>query len=122
MYKITITKTFAGAHYLKGYHGKCEKLHGHNWKVEAAFSCKKLDKIGIGLDFKILKRALESVLNELDHTLLNKHSAFKKINPSAENIANYIFKKLSKKFQNRASVKSVRVWESENASAEYSED
>lgn len=122
MYKIRITRNFAGAHYLKGYHGKCENLHGHNWKVEAEFSCEKLDKIGISIDFKIVKRGLDRILNELDHTLLNDHPAFKKTNPSAENIANYIFKNLSKNFQRRIRVKSITVWESENASAEYSED
>jgi len=122
MYTIRIARTFAGAHYLKGYHGKCETLHGHNWRVEAKFTCKKLDNIGISIDFKIAQSALASILDELDHTLLNNHHAFKRINPSAENIANYIFKKLSKKIQNPSRVKSVTVWESENASAEYSED
>jgi 6-pyruvoyltetrahydropterin/6-carboxytetrahydropterin synthase len=122
MYKIAVTRTFAGAHYLKGYLGKCENLHGHNWKVVAVFSCEKLDEIGIAIDFKIATQALDSILNELDHTLLNNHSAFKKTNPSAENIAKYIFKKLSAKIQKKAKVKSVTVWESENHSAEYSED
>ncbi len=122
MYKIRVTRHFAGAHFLKGYHGKCENLHGHNWKVEAEFACDDLDKIGIALDFKIVKKELDRILDELDHTLLNNHPAFKRINPSAENIANYIFKRLTKQFQKRARVKSVTVWESENASAEYSED
>ncbi len=122
MYKIKIIRTFAGAHYLRGYQGKCENLHGHNWKVEAEILCRKLDKIGIAIDFKIIKKKLDSILTELDHTLLNKHSAFRKINPSAENIAKYIFRKLSEKISNNAKVKSVTVWESDNASAEYSED
>ncbi len=122
MYKIKIIRAFAGAHYLKGYQGKCENLHGHNWKVEAEILCKKLDKTGIAIDFKKVKEKLDSILSELDHTLLNRHSAFRRKNPSAENIANYIFRKLSEKMPGDAKVKGVTVWESDNASAEYFED
>jgi len=120
MYSIKIIRSFAGAHYLKGYQGKCENLHGHNWKVEAEWKCRKLDKTGISVDFTIAKRELDNIIKKFDHTLLNEHPAFKKDNPSAENIARYIFTELKKRFKN-STVSSVTVWESDNASATYSE-
>lgn len=122
MYTIKVIRTFAGAHFLRGYQGKCEKLHGHNWKVEINAEKGKLDRTGIAIDFKFIKKELDAILDELDHTCLNDHPYFKKINPSAENIARFIYKKISGKVQKFARIKSVSVWESEDASAEYRED
>ncbi|MCX5706385.1 MAG: 6-carboxytetrahydropterin synthase QueD [Candidatus Omnitrophica bacterium] len=116
MYNIKIEDSFSSAHNLRGYKGKCEELHGHNWKVEVAVASKKLDKIGMVMDFKILKAKLSCILERLDHKYLNRIENFKKINPTSENIAKYIFDQLKPKIKG---LKSVTVWESENSSATY---
>ncbi|OGX15491.1 MAG: 6-carboxytetrahydropterin synthase QueD [Omnitrophica WOR_2 bacterium RBG_13_41_10] len=117
MYSIKVEASFSSAHNLRGYKGKCEALHGHNWKIEVAASKKKLDKAGMVLDFKFIKNQLNAVLEKLDHKYLNNIAFFKKVNPTSENIAKYIYDSLKPKV---ASIKSVTVWESENSSATYS--
>ncbi|MBU1853951.1 MAG: 6-carboxytetrahydropterin synthase QueD [Candidatus Omnitrophica bacterium] len=122
MYEILIKSDFSGAHNLKGYRGRCEELHGHNWKVEARFETDTLDKIGIAVDFKILKSRLKTILNKLDHSYLNRTKAFKGKNPSAENIARYIFKGLKSSIKKKdLSLKSVSIWESDTSCATYFE-
>lgn len=122
MYEILIKSDFSGAHNLRGYKGRCEKLHGHNWKIEARFETDTLDKIGMAVDFKILKSKLKNVLKKVDHAYLNKINAFKKENPSAENIAKYIYEGLRSCIRKKGlSVKSISVWESETSCATYYE-
>lgn len=122
MYEILIKSDFCGAHNLKGYRGKCEALHGHNWGIEARFECEKLDKIGLAADFKVLKSRLKGILKKLDHAYLNKISAFKKDNPSAENIARYIYTGLRNSIKQKdLFIKSVSVWESDTSCATYYE-
>lgn len=116
MYNIKAEGTFSSAHNLRGYKGKCEELHGHNWKVEITVSSNKLDKIGMVMDFKYLKAKLNEVLDKLDHKYLNDLPYFKKVNPTSENIAKYIYDNLKTAV---AAIKSVRVWESDNSSAAY---
>jgi 6-pyruvoyltetrahydropterin/6-carboxytetrahydropterin synthase len=89
-FQIEVTDTFSAAHQLRGYKGKCEHLHGHNWKVTITLSAKKLDAAGLAIDFNEVKETLKGVLQELDHTFLNDHPYFQKSNPSSENIARYI--------------------------------
>jgi len=110
---LTVKDRFQAAHFLKEYEGKCEKIHGHTFHVEVRVSVESLDKIGIGIDFKFIKKALSEIMP--DHTLLNEVYDF---NPSAENLSRHFFNELKKKFP----VTSVTVWESEDASATYSED
>jgi 6-pyruvoyltetrahydropterin/6-carboxytetrahydropterin synthase len=123
MYEILIKSDFSGAHNLKGYKGRCEELHGHNWKAEARFEKDSLDNIGIAVDFKLLKARLKNILSKLDHTYLNKLKAFKGKNPSAENIAKYIYDTLKNSIKKDKSlfVKSVSIWESDNSCATYYE-
>ncbi len=122
MYEILIKSDFSGAHNLRGYRGRCEKLHGHNWKIEARFETDKLDKIGMAVDFKILKSKVKNVLKKVDHAYLNKLNAFKKKNPSAENIAKYIYERLKASIRKKGlSVKSISIWESETSCATYYE-
>jgi len=119
MYSIKVEGDFSSAHNLRGYRGKCEDLHGHNWKVEVIIQGSLLDKIGMLVDFKIVKRKLYSVLDKLDHKYLNAIAYFKKNNPTSENIAKYIYDRLKEK---NLKVSSVVVWESNKASATYYED
>lgn len=120
MYEITVSSHFSGAHRLRYLHGKCEELHGHNWKVEVCVSSKRLNKEGVVIDFKVLKQKMEKVLSSLDHTYLNDLPYFSGIEPSSENIARYIFGQM-KGEMNRypVTLKSVTAWESENACATY---
>lgn len=122
MFTIKVIRNFSAAHFLRNYRGKCENLHGHNWKVEAEVICSGLNRIGIGIDFKLLKAEIDKILKKLDHSLLNNIGPFKKENPSAENIAKYIFEELAEKLKKQAKIKQVTVWESDNASASYSEE
>jgi len=119
VYKIKVEADFSSAHNLRGYKGKCEELHGHNWKVELVAGSKNLDKIGMVLDFKFLKDSLNSVLDKLDHKYLNKIGYFKRINPTSENIAKYIYDSLKNKVPG---IVAITVWESDKARATYYED
>jgi 6-pyruvoyltetrahydropterin/6-carboxytetrahydropterin synthase len=107
---------------LRGYKGKCENLHGHNWKVEASVSAGDLDEVGMLADFKEIKKKLNAVLEELDHKNLNELACFKKVNPTSENIARYIYDrfKISKLSAINYKLK-VKVWESDTACATYYE-
>ncbi|MBM3253572.1 MAG: 6-carboxytetrahydropterin synthase QueD [Candidatus Omnitrophica bacterium] len=120
MFEVSVKGDFSAAHFLRDYHGKCEKLHGHNWKVEVCVSGRTLDKCGMVIDFKELKDKLNRILCEFDHSFLNEISYFKKINPTSENIAEYIYKKLDKQISNKnLKVKKVSVWESEKSYATF---
>ena len=120
MFELTIETAFSSAHNLREYDGACERLHGHNWRVELHVEAEKLDSIGLAIDFKLLKRGLNKVVEGLDHRYLNEVEPFDTLNPSAENLAKYIFEKLSKTLNDgNLRVSLVRVWESEQAAAAY---
>ncbi len=122
MYRLTIRTSFAAAHNLVNYQGECENLHGHNWKVDLTVIARELDRAGLGIDFKTLKREAGVVINELDHRYLNENPAFAGISPSSENISRFLYQRLSEHLNDgNISVESVTVWESENASACYYE-
>ena len=89
MYSLKVESSFSSAHNLRAYKGKCEELHGHNWKVEAAAESRDLDKIGMVMDFKLIKDELNRILDRFDHKYLNKLKPFDKINPTSENIARF---------------------------------
>jgi 6-pyruvoyltetrahydropterin/6-carboxytetrahydropterin synthase len=112
-WQLRVRDKFQAAHFLKEYKGKCERIHGHTFQVEVVVEARELDQTGIGIDFTLLKTRLAEILP--DHSLLNEVLPF---NPSAENLARHFFLELRKHFP----VKEVTVWESEDASATYSED
>ncbi len=120
MYEITILSHFSGAHRLRYLHGKCEELHGHNWKVEVSVVSNRLNKEGVVIDFNILKQKLEKVLKLLDHTYLNDLPFFSRKEPSSENIAKYIFDKLNGELKRHHGIlRKVTAWESETSCATY---
>ena len=120
MYEIAVTSHFSGAHRLRYLHGKCEELHGHNWKVEVSVVSNRLGKEGVVIDFGILKQKVEKVLKSLDHTYLNDLPYFSGIEPSSENIAKYIFDRLKSELKGySATLKKVTAWESETSCATY---
>lgn len=116
MYNIKVEAYFSAAHNLRGYRGKCEELHGHNWKVEVVVEKDRLDKNGMVLDFRILKKKLNSILEKLDHRYLNRIPYFRRINPTSENIARYIYDNIKPQVSN---IKSVTVWENNACLATY---
>lgn len=120
MYELTVVSRFAAAHQLRNYKGKCENLHGHNWKVEVTVRAKELNEIGLGLDFTEIKEALNHVLNQLDHSFLNDLSMFETDNPSSENISRWVCEHLSDRLDDgNVQVLRVTIWESEDACATY---
>jgi 6-pyruvoyltetrahydropterin/6-carboxytetrahydropterin synthase len=122
MYELKTITQFGAAHQLKDIGGKCENLHGHNWKIEVYVKGENLDKCGLLVDFHVIKDAMEEIINELDHTFLNQLEIFKDTNPSSENIAHYIYKTLERKINNdEYGVSRVTVWESDSACATYME-
>ncbi|HPB80632.1 MAG TPA: 6-carboxytetrahydropterin synthase QueD [Spirochaetota bacterium] len=126
MYILTIEESFAAAHQLRGYKGKCENLHGHNWKVVLSVKGSVLNDIGLLVDFGDLKAMLRETLAELDHHNLNEVTSFMKHNPSSENIARYISDRISEKLSGSqtapAIIDSVTVWESATSRCTYIPD
>ncbi len=120
MFEVTIIKSFSAAHLLAEIGGKCEELHGHNFKVEVTVAAKELNSNGLLIDFRFLKQVLGEILENIDHKHLNALTSFTGINPSAENIAKYICDKMEMKVKT-AGVDMIRVkiWESENAAVTY---
>ena len=122
-YNLKIVTDFASAHTLRDYPGACSRMHGHNWKVEVEVVATELDNVGMGIDFKTIKKATKQVTAELDHRYLNEIKPFDEINPTAENLAAYIYKGVSELINNqRVQVSAVTLWETERACVRYSED
>ena len=122
MYKMAVEQHFDAAHFLRGYKGKCEALHGHRYRVMMKVKASKLDDIGLAYDFTELKRHLGDTINRFDHTCLNDSPPFDKLNPSSENIAQTIYNELKPKLKEApVSLTSVEVWESPDSGVEYGE-
>jgi 6-pyruvoyltetrahydropterin/6-carboxytetrahydropterin synthase len=121
MFEITIEETFAAGHALRNYRGKCENVHGHNYRCQVAVEGTTLDEIGLLVDFVELKRVVHAVLDRMDHQWLNEMPPFDALNPSAENMARYIYEEVSAALQAREGVRlaSVRLWETDTASVIY---
>ena len=117
---IFIKTHFSGGHHLRDYPGNCEHPHGHNWKVQVTVRATKLDHLGMGIDFKTLKKEVNRVIDELDHHDLNTLPAFADINPSSEHIAMHIFNALKEPLQtDRYSLHAVQVRETDTSGVIY---
>ncbi|MFA5110693.1 MAG: 6-carboxytetrahydropterin synthase QueD [Desulfobaccales bacterium] len=120
MYEVKIVMQFAAAHRLENFYGKCEALHGHNWKVEVFLAGDRLDGAGLLMDFGVLKARTKEVLEEVDHKYLNELAAFQDRNPSSENLARYLFERLGAILNREgAKIQRVNVWESDTSCASY---
>ncbi len=126
MFEIKVRKSFAAAHQLRDYQGGCERVHGHNWVVHLYLRGASLDACGVLVDFLQVRSAMDSVLARLDHTHLNEVSPFDELNPSAENLARYIFERcreaLADLCENPELIYKVEVFETEDCSAAYFTD
>ena len=119
MYTIAVEKSFDAAHYLRGYGGKCEQLHGHRFKVVVRLKCRELNDVGLAYDFTLLKGQVMEIIGKYDHQCLNDISPFDQINPSSENIASTIYNSLAPAFKGDIELDSVEVWESPESCALY---
>jgi len=122
MYEVSVEETFAAAHNLRNYKGKCEDLHGHNYKIRVVLSGKELDSTGLLYDFVNLKHVIRTIIASLDHKYLNELPPFDTINPSAENLARHIFDQASRQLPaapNGAGIASITVWETDTTAATY---
>jgi 6-pyruvoyltetrahydropterin/6-carboxytetrahydropterin synthase len=120
MYGITVEKHFDAAHYLRGYQGKCEEMHGHRYRVVVKIGANKLDDIGLAYDFSDLKRHLKDIIDRFDHTCLNDVPPFDKINPSSENIAATIYGELKERLAgDPVTLTSVETWETPHQGVVY---
>ncbi len=120
MFDIFIKTHFAGAHHLRDYPGNCEYPHGHNWKIKVTVRATELDNIGMGIDFKVLKKHVNEVVDLLDHRDLNTIEAFLNINPSSEHIAKFIFDRLKETLKtDRYHLHCVKVMETDTSGLTY---
>ena len=119
-YKINVTRSFSSAHALREYKGKCENMHGHNWKVEVIVTGEKLDDGGILMDFGEIKKHVAGIMSMLDHKYLNELEFFQHSQPSSENIACFVAGQLQQRIDNPSvRISRVTAWESDDASATY---
>ncbi len=123
MFEVSVEETFAAGHALRNYHGKCENVHGHNYRVRVAIEGADLDHAGLLVDFVELKRALRAIIETLDHQFLNDVPPFDKLNPSAENMARYFYDEMESRLagprDNAVRIAEVKIWETDTATATY---
>jgi 6-pyruvoyltetrahydropterin/6-carboxytetrahydropterin synthase len=122
MFEVAVEQSFASAHALRNYKGRCENVHGHNWRVRVVIEGEKLDATGMLVDFLDVKSFMGEILDRIDHQFLNEIPPFDNINPSAENIAEYFYQQLTGKFAETpvpVRIREVKIWETEIQSATY---
>lgn len=121
MLVLTVKSHFDAAHRLSNYQGKCSRIHGHTWQIEVNVYGEELDQVGMLIDFGDLKKLVRKVLGQFDHSYINEDvAAFRALNPTAENLAYYIFSSIEEELGSKnAKVLSVKVWESPEACATY---
>ncbi|MEJ2007920.1 MAG: 6-carboxytetrahydropterin synthase QueD [Acidobacteriota bacterium] len=120
MFEVSVEYSFAAGHALRGYKGKCENVHGHNYKVRVTVQGEKLNSIGLLMDFADLRAAVKGLVEQFDHHFLNDLEPFKELNPSAENLACYLGTELQQRIKDHGlGVSAVTVWETDTTSASY---
>jgi len=122
MFEIVVEETFSSGHALRGYRGKCENPHGHNYKIRVALAGDRLNEIGLLYDFKDLKAIIRRETDALDHQYLNDLEPFRELNPSAENLARFLFEKVRDQLtatQGAVVIRSVTVFETDFTAAVY---
>ena len=124
MFEVSVEQTFAAGHALRNYNGKCENVHGHNYRVRVIIEGAELDHAGLLVDFVELKRVLRAIIEKLDHRFLNDVPPFDELNPSAENMARYFYEEMAADLgngarENPARVAEVKIWETDTATATY---
>ena len=121
MYTLSVNKSISTAHRLDDYQGVCARIHGHNWKICLEVVAAKLDRTGIAIDFTELENVLWQIIGKFDHQLLNDVPPFDQLNPTAENIARYVYQEAQKSLNSEIKVAKVTIWETENTLVSYEE-
>src|SRR5712692_9183660 len=122
MFQVSVEETFSAGHALRGYRGKCENVHGHNYRVRVTLEGPQLDEIGLLVDFTQLKQVIREIMVRLDHQFMNDLEPFKTVNPSAENVAKYFYDEVTRQLKDLppgARVTDVTLWETEPSRAQY---
>ena len=122
MFEVAVEQGFASAHALRNYKGRCENVHGHNWKVRVVIEGEKLDQTGMLVDFLDVKSLMGEILDRIDHQFLNEIPPFDVVNPSAENIAEYFYQQMTGRLDGTpvpVRIREVKIWETEIQSATY---
>ena len=121
MFEVSVEQTFAAGHALRNYKGKCENVHGHNYRVRITMQGDQLDSTGLLVDFLDVKSLIGGVVDYLDHQFINDLPPFNELNPSAENIAKYFYDQVSGGLKNEVPVRvsEVTIWETDTSSAVY---
>jgi 6-pyruvoyltetrahydropterin/6-carboxytetrahydropterin synthase len=122
MFQVSVEETFSAGHALRNYHGKCENVHGHNYRLRVTLEGPQLDATGLLCDFVELKRVMRAIIAGLDHQFINDLEPFNTVNPSAENLAKYFYDELSSQLTDLppgARLANTTVWETDTASAQY---
>jgi 6-pyruvoyltetrahydropterin/6-carboxytetrahydropterin synthase len=122
MFQVSVEETFSSGHALRGYKGKCENVHGHNYRVQITLEGPQLDSIGLLVDFTHLKQVIREIIKRLDHQFINDLEPFTTINPSAENLAKYFYDEVLSKVKDLppgARVTDAVIWETDTAFARY---
>jgi 6-pyruvoyltetrahydropterin/6-carboxytetrahydropterin synthase len=122
MFEVAVEQVFASAHALRNYKGRCENVHGHNWKVRVVIQGEKLDPTGMLVDFLDVKSFMGEILDRIDHQFLNEIPPFDVVNPSAENIAEYFYQEMAGKLEDTpvpVRISEVKIWETDIQSATY---
>lgn len=122
-YSLKVLTDFASAHTLRGYPGACSRMHGHNWKLEVEVDAERLNEVGMAIDFKDIRRKAKDIAGELDHRYLNEVPPFDEQNPTAENIAAYLYRRLAAELNDgNVAVTAITLWETDRACVRYTED
>lgn len=119
MYELMVTGRFAAAHSLRNFKGRCEALHGHNWRVEVVVKGSELDQADLLMDFGELKKLMRAALEELDHRHLNEVAPFDRVNPSSEMIARHLYERIAAGLPPQVAMARVSAWESDDSRATY---
>lgn len=119
MYELVVEAGFAAAHRLREYDGECERLHGHNWRVQVTLLADRLDRLGMVMDFRKAKSLIREILAEFDHVYLNDLDRFQTQNPTTENVSRILYEELSRRLPDHVRVGRVTAWESDRCGATY---
>jgi 6-pyruvoyltetrahydropterin/6-carboxytetrahydropterin synthase len=122
MFEVAVEQGFASAHALRNYKGRCENVHGHNWRVRVVIEGEKLDQTGMLVDFLDVKSLMGEILDRIDHQFLNEIPPFDVVNPSAENIAEYFYQQMTGRLEATpvpVRIREVKIWETDIQSATY---
>jgi 6-pyruvoyltetrahydropterin/6-carboxytetrahydropterin synthase len=123
MFQVSVEDTFSSGHALRGYRGKCENVHGHNYRVRVTVEGPQLDSIGLLVDFTLLKQVMREIIGRLDHQFINDLEPFRTVNPSAENLAKYFYDEMQRGLNHLppgARITDAIVWETDTSQAKYS--